>query len=91
LTLHVATRKIPANDAARALLDKALVTTDGVILEGRNRVSRLRTEHLRDSELVASLENVCKDLRSDPDIQCHVNRVRGAAQLHDNVADEVFI
>ncbi len=90
LTFHVAAEKVPPDDESKAILERALATADRIILEGRNRVSRLRTEHLSDSELIASLENLCNDLNSKGDMQCRVNRRGTAAALNAHVADEMF-
>jgi uncharacterized membrane protein len=56
LTFHVAAEKVPADHESKKTLEKALATADRIILEGRNRVSRLRSEHLSDEELRASIE-----------------------------------
>jgi signal transduction histidine kinase/ligand-binding sensor domain-containing protein len=90
LTFHVASQKISPDDESRTLLDKALSSADRIIIEGRNRVSRLRSEHLSDAELVASLENVCNDLNVNGGVVCEVRRRGGDAALHTHVADEVF-
>ena len=44
LNFHVAAQKIPPDDASRGMLDRSLATADRIILEGRNRVSSLRSE-----------------------------------------------
>ena len=91
LTLHVAAQKIAPNDESKVMLERALFTADRIIIEGRNRVSRLRSEHLNDSELIASLENVCNDLKSKDSVLCRVSRHGACATLHAHVADEIFL
>jgi Y_Y_Y domain/Histidine kinase len=46
LTFHVAAEKVPADHESKRSLEKSLATADRIILEGRNRVSRLRSEYL---------------------------------------------
>jgi signal transduction histidine kinase len=90
LTLHVASQKISPDDESRGLLDRALSSADRIIIEGRNRVSRLRSEHLSDAELTASIENVCHDLNVNGNVSCETRRRGGDAALHMHVADEIF-
>ena len=90
LHFHVATQKMAADDASKAMLERTLSTADRVIVEGRNRVSSLRSEQVTDGELVAALENAGKDLRSDADVQFTVKRSGIAATLTSHVADEIF-
>jgi signal transduction histidine kinase len=90
LTFHVASEKLSANDASKKMLEKALSTADRIIIEGRNRVNSLRSEHLTDAELISSLENVCRDLKIDDKVQYRVNRSGIDATLHPRVADEIF-
>ena len=90
LTFHVASQKIPAEDSSKAMLDKALSTADRIIIEGRNRVSRLRMEHLGDAELLPSIENVCNDLSGDGMPAWRVSRTGEAGPLRSYIADEIF-
>ena len=90
LTFHVAAQKLSPDNDSRTMLERALATADRIIIEGRNRVSRLRSEHLSDSELVASLENVCKDLQFNDTVECRIKRSGTGATLYAHVSDEVF-
>lgn len=90
LNFHVAAQKIAPDDASRAMLDRTLATADRIILEGRNRVSSLRSERLTDGELVGSLENAGRDLRPDDEVHFSVQRSGTAAALRPDVADEIF-
>ncbi|MEP7042903.1 MAG: triple tyrosine motif-containing protein [Dokdonella sp.] len=90
LTFHVAAQKISADDESKTLLERALSTADRIIIEGRNRVSRLRSEHLTDAELLGSLENVGNDLKLDDSVQYRVHRSGTNATLYAHIADEVF-
>src|SRR6185503_9235138 len=51
LTFHVAAQKISPGDESKAMLERALTTADRIIIEGRNRVGSLRSEHVTDAEL----------------------------------------
>jgi len=90
LNFHVAAQKLAPDDASKAMLERSLSTADRIILEGRNRVSSLRSEQLTDAELVASIENAGIDLRSDANIEFTVTRSGSAATLTPHVADEIF-
>ena len=90
LNFHVATQKLSPDDGSKMMLEKALATADRIIIEGRNRVSRLRSEHLSDAELVASLENVCNELTVADSAKWRVSRQGDGATLHAHVADEIF-
>src|SRR5262249_843985 len=52
LTIHVASEEVSPGDSARPMLQRALSTTEDLIVEGRNRLNSLRSEHLSDSELI---------------------------------------
>jgi signal transduction histidine kinase len=88
--VHVAAQKVAQGEDARMLLDRALSTADRIIIEGRNRVTSLRSEHLNDAELIGSIENVGSDLKHDERIEFQVKRAGIDAKLHAHVADEVF-
>lgn len=90
LNFHVAAQKLAPDDASKAMLERTLSTADRIIVEGRNRVSSLRSEQLTDGELVAALENAGNDLRSGTDVQFTVTRSGIAATLTAQVADEIF-
>jgi signal transduction histidine kinase len=91
LNVHVATQKIPGGDEAKPMLERALSTADRIIIEGRNRISALRSEHVTDAELSATIESICSDLSASKQTQYRVVR-RGSTSLSldSHVADEVF-
>lgn len=88
LNIHVAAKKPEAE--SKQMLERALLTADRVIIEGRNRVSSLRVEHLTDDELVASIETVAHELSPTADVGFQVVRIGTTSALHAPVADEVF-
>jgi signal transduction histidine kinase len=90
LTFHVAAQKVAPDEESKKLLDKALSTADRIIVEGRNRVSSLRSEHLTDQELAGSLGNAARDLSQDESIAFRITREGIDVKLHAHVADEVF-
>jgi signal transduction histidine kinase len=90
LSFHVAAEKVPADHESKKTLDRALATADRVILEGRNRVSRLRSEHLTDSELKASIESFVSDLNGHRAIEFIAERKGGSDSLQAHVVEEIF-
>jgi len=60
------------------------------MLEGRNRVSSLRSAHMTDEELMGSLRNAGRDFALNHTIAFHITREGIEAKLHAHVADEVF-
>jgi signal transduction histidine kinase len=90
LTFHVAAEKVPAEHESKQALERALATAERIIVEGRNRVSRLRSEHLTDSELKPSIERVAAELNNNPSIEFAVERLGGRESLDATVVDEIF-
>jgi signal transduction histidine kinase len=90
LTFHVAAEKVPADHESKKTLEKALATADRIILEGRNRVSRLRSVYLTDSELKASIERFASDLNGHREIEFVAERKGGKDLLQPHVVEEIF-
>ena len=90
LTFHVAAEKVPAGHESKKTLEKALTTADRIILEGRNRVSRLRSEHLTDGELKASIEGFANELNGSTSIEFVAERKGGSDTLQAHVVEEIF-
>jgi signal transduction histidine kinase len=90
LTFHVAAQKVAPDAESKDLLDNALSTADRIMLEGRNRVSSLRSAHMTDEELMGSLRNAGRDFALNHTIAFHITREGIEAKLHAHVADEVF-
>jgi signal transduction histidine kinase/ligand-binding sensor domain-containing protein len=90
LSFHVVAQKVPVDHESRQALEKALSTADRIILEGRNRVNRLRSEHLTDSELKASIERVASELDGDTAVEFVIERKGGNDTLQAHVVDEIF-
>jgi signal transduction histidine kinase/ligand-binding sensor domain-containing protein len=90
LAFHVAANKVPADHESKQALEKALSIADRIILEGRNRVTRLRSEQLTDAELKPSIEGFAADLNPDPGIAFVVERRGGSQILDAPVVEEIF-
>jgi signal transduction histidine kinase/ligand-binding sensor domain-containing protein len=90
LSFHVAAQKVPVDHESRKALEKALSTADRIILEGRNRVNRLRSEHLTDRELQASIEGVASELNGNTPVEFVVERKGENNTLQAHIVDEIF-
>jgi signal transduction histidine kinase len=90
LTFHVAVEKVPAEHESKRALERALATAERIIVEGRNRVSRLRSEHLTDSELKPSIERFAAELNEKPSVEFSVERLGGTEALDAPVVEEIF-
>jgi ligand-binding sensor domain-containing protein len=90
LSFHVAADKVPADHESKQALERALTTADKIIVEGRNRVTRLRSENLSDAELKSLIEGVAESLSGIAAIEFALERRGGAGTLQSNVVDEVF-
>jgi ligand-binding sensor domain-containing protein/two-component sensor histidine kinase len=90
LTFHVAAQKVPAEHESKPVLERALTTADRIIVEGRNRVNRLRSENVTDAELKSLIQGVADSLRSTAPIDFVLERTGGANTLRSQVVDEVF-
>lgn len=90
LSFHVAAQKVPIQDDSRAMLEKALASADRIILEGRNRVNRLRSEHITDGELVEHIQRVGADLSLGNNVAFRVQRIGISAALQPHVAEEIY-
>ena len=90
LNFHVAAQKVPADHESKPALERALTTADQIIVEGRNRVNRLRSENPTDAELKSLIEGLASNLSSIAAIHCAVERKGGSDALQSHVVDEVF-
>jgi len=90
LSVHVAAEKVPSGHESKPSLEKALATADRMLIEGRNRVTKLRSEHLSDGELKPAIECVADDLNLGDVVSFAVHR-RGCDHVLDlHVVDEIF-
>jgi signal transduction histidine kinase len=89
LSFHAASVRVAADHESKRALEKALTTADRIILEGRNRVNRLRSENLTDAELKSLIEGVAANLNG-AGIEFVLERTGGTDALQSHVVDEIF-
>jgi len=80
LHFHVAAQALPDGSRTREAMERALVTADRILVEGRNRVKRLRAEDLTPADLSDAFEAVAGDFN-------HEQRVRFALSIEGQVED----
>ena len=90
LSFHVAAEKVPLGHESRKALEKALSTADRIILDGRNRVNRLRSDHLIATELEPSIEAVADDLSGLSKVHFTLERSGSRKALNLDVVEEIF-
>ncbi len=90
LTLHVAAQKLPSRDASKDLIERALLTADKLIVEGRNRVTDLRAGLITDADLLQALQTVASDLAVGREITFDISRIGGESTPQPQVVDQVF-
>jgi signal transduction histidine kinase/ligand-binding sensor domain-containing protein len=90
LTFHVASQKVPPEHESKQALERALATAEQIIVEGRDRVSRLRSEQLTDSELKPSIERFAAELNGTASVDVTVERLGGNDALDVAVVEEIF-
>lgn len=90
LSFHAAASKVPAEHESRKALERALASADRIILEGRDRVNRLRSEHLTNGELEPSIESVADDLTGLSKIDFALETTGTREALNPDAADEIF-
>jgi signal transduction histidine kinase/ligand-binding sensor domain-containing protein len=82
LHFHVAAQGLPEGSHTRASMERALATADRILVEGRDRVTRLRTDHLTHTDLTAAFAAVAADLNHD-------QRVRFVFKVDGRVEDVI--
>jgi signal transduction histidine kinase/ligand-binding sensor domain-containing protein len=80
LHFHVAAQQLPEDSRTRKSMERALATADRILVEGRDRINRLRTEHLTHTDLTDAFEAVAADLN-------HEQRVRFTLSIEGQVKD----
>ena len=90
LAFHVAAEKVPADHESKRTLERALITADRIILEGRNRVSRLRSQHLSDSELQLAIKGIAAELGGGSAIEFVLERLGGNQTLDTPIVEEIL-
>jgi signal transduction histidine kinase/ligand-binding sensor domain-containing protein len=83
LHFHVAAQELPKGSRTRESMEHALVTADRILVEGRDRVTRLRADHLSPLNLRETLEAVASSFN-------HEQRVRFALSVEGPVDNVVL-
>jgi signal transduction histidine kinase len=80
LHFHVAAQELPEGSRTRASMERALATADRILVEGRDRVTRLRADDLTHTDLADAFKAVAADLD-------HEQRVRFALNVDGRTED----
>jgi signal transduction histidine kinase/ligand-binding sensor domain-containing protein len=90
LNFHAAAQRVPVGHESRQALEKALTSADRVILEGRDRVTRLRSENLKNGQLEPSIRELADDLATRSKMQFELEATGTQKPLDPEVEDEVY-
>jgi signal transduction histidine kinase/ligand-binding sensor domain-containing protein len=90
LSFHTAASKVPPEHESKEALNKALSAADRIILEGRDRVNRLRSEHLQNGQLEPAIREVADDLTALSKMEFMLEKTGTPQPLDPEVMDEVY-
>jgi len=90
LSFHAAAGKVPAEHESKKALERALTAADHMILEGRDRIHRLRSQRLTSAELEPAIEAVADELATLSKSDFSVEKTGTLRALHPQVVDEIF-
>jgi ligand-binding sensor domain-containing protein/two-component sensor histidine kinase len=90
LNFHAAAQQVPAEHQSKLTLEKALASADRLILEGRDRVNRLRSEHFKNGQLAPSIRELADDLSGHSAMQFSLKTEGIQQPLDPEVEDEVY-
>lgn len=90
LRFEGAMKKIPSQDPARELMEKALSRADEVLLEGRSRVRDLRSETPDSAELEELITNCGEELSGESSIAFSLAITGTAEPLNPIARDEAY-
>jgi len=90
LCFHAAAAKVPPESESKRALDKALATADRMILEGRDRIHRLRSQRLNSAELEPAIEAMADELASFAHGKFSLVRTGVPRLLRPEVIEEVL-
>jgi len=90
LSFHAAAAKLPAESESKKALEKAFATADRMILEGRDRIHRLRSQRLDSAELESAIEAMADELASFAYGRFSLERTGTPRLLRPEVIDEIF-
>jgi signal transduction histidine kinase/ligand-binding sensor domain-containing protein len=90
LSFHVAVQAVPKDTRARELLEASLTKADRLVREGRDRVSRLRSESLEGVSLPEALKALGDELNTDHTLRFEVRITQTEIEIKPHVKDELF-
>jgi ligand-binding sensor domain-containing protein/anti-sigma regulatory factor (Ser/Thr protein kinase) len=90
LSFHVAAQALPKDTPARRMLDGALLKADRLVIEGRDRVTRLRSESLEGVSLPEALRALGTELDPHHVVEFDVQISQAEMELQPQVKDELF-
>jgi signal transduction histidine kinase/ligand-binding sensor domain-containing protein len=90
LRFHAAAQAVSADGAAQRRLDEALKAADQVIVEARDRVSRLRTDANQDMDLAARFKSIGENLNRDESVRFSLTVEGSPAVLSPQTVDELY-
>lgn len=91
LTLHAAAERVPADHESRKALERALVSTERFVVEGRDRVKGLRSLGMRAGNLEGMLDDVARDNGCRNVFSISTRRSDATLELNEHVESEVFL
>jgi signal transduction histidine kinase/ligand-binding sensor domain-containing protein len=90
LSFHVAAQAVPDTARARQLLESSLVKADRLMIEARDRVSRLRSESLEGVALPDALKALGEELTAHESIRFDVQIKETPVEIVPHIKDELF-
>lgn len=91
LTLHAAAEHVPADHESRKALERALVSTERFVVEGRDRVKGLRSFGVQGENLEELLNAVAEDSGCRSVLSVNTRHPGASLELNEHVASEVFL
>jgi signal transduction histidine kinase/ligand-binding sensor domain-containing protein len=90
LRFHVAAQTIPPGDETRGLLDTALTTADQILVEARDRVSRLRSNSPPEIDLAEGYARIAADINYEKLTAFTINAQGNPVALQPVVFEELY-
>jgi signal transduction histidine kinase/ligand-binding sensor domain-containing protein len=90
LSFHVAAQTVPSESPARRMLDGALLKADRLVVEGRDRISRLRSESLEGISLPDALRALGEELNARHALEFEIQIWGNEVDIQPHVKDELF-
>jgi signal transduction histidine kinase len=90
LRFHVAAQAVPDDEPARAMLERALQSADRIMLEGRDRVNRLRSDMLVNVSFRDAFKTVGAELNAHEAIDFCVDITGAPIEVRPEVFEELF-